>query len=172
MSPALTSYPTLSLPLPVAVDHLRYRYQYPDCQSTLNSVYSGLTEWSGPFRDGLPTPPSDMTGVTYNTVLSSSTYGGRSYGVPVQQYAKPRIHAPVNTVPMTTATTGHHNYVPPMGKGAPAPTSETRSQKKNTAESIASYLQIPSSINNSKGSLAEFAAQVRISPAVEGRAPN
>ncbi|KKA17138.1 Mucin, partial [Rasamsonia emersonii CBS 393.64] len=165
MSPALASYPSLSLPPPVAADPRRYQSQYPECSSSksaFRSVSSGSTEWSVPFRVGLPTPPSEMTGVTYNTTLSSSMYGGKQYGVPVQQYAKAPTQAPVNSVSTNTSTTAHQNYVPPPEKEAPAAASETKSQKKNTNDSIAPYLQIPSSINNSKGSLAEFAAQVRI----------
>lgn len=103
-----------------------------------------------------------MTGVTYNTTLSSSTYRGKQYGVPVQQYVKAPAQAPANSVSTTTSTTAYQSYVPPPDKEAPATASETKSQKKNTNDSIAPYLQIPSSINTSKGSLAEFAAQVRI----------
>jgi hypothetical protein len=55
---------------------------------------------------------------------------------------------------------------PPSSKETSA--LESSEQKKNTNGSIASYLQIPSSINNSKGSLAEFAAQVWKNSVVDG----
>jgi hypothetical protein len=46
-----------------------------------------------------------------------------------------------------------------------ASATEPTAQKKSTA--TGSQLRIPSSINNSKGSLAEFAAQVRIPGSTE-----
>src|SRR4051812_39839725 len=81
MSPALTSYPSFSLPFPPTSDfNHRYSYQpYSPLSSlsklTLNPISSGLPNWSAPLRDGLPTPPADMNGVAFNSQLApSSTY--------------------------------------------------------------------------------------------------
>ncbi|KAI9923467.1 hypothetical protein ASPWEDRAFT_172113 [Aspergillus wentii DTO 134E9] len=111
--------------------------------------------WTAPFRDGLPTPPSDMTGVAYNAIPYSN-YGGKLDGMSLHPYSK----APSNSRP----TFDHSSAIIPSSKSqshAPvkeAPASEP-SQKKPSS-SVGSRLQIPTSINNSKGNLAEFAAQM------------
>lgn len=150
MSPTVTSFPSRALPYPVAVDPLRY--QHPELSAGTQTLAS--TDWTAALRDGLPTPPTDMSGVAYNT----STYGGKYHG-PAHQYAKSTTRVPLaNTVSNAAA---HHYYNPPLHKEATVATAVTKSQKKSGNESIATYLQIPSTINDSRGSLAEFAAQVR-----------
>ena len=106
--------------------------------------------WTVPFRNGLPTPPSDMTGVTYNA-MPSVPYG-KPNGMPSHLYS----HRPFDSISssMMAAMKPQSHSAP--AKEAPVPTA----QKKSSTSG--SQLRIPSSINNSKGNLAEFAAQVSI----------
>jgi hypothetical protein len=112
--------------------------------------------WTAPFRDGLPTPPSDMAGVTYNAV-PPMPYGDKAHGLPSHLYG-PRSH--FDSIPSTSVA----SYgVKPQIYTAPVkevPATEPV-QKKSNGPSGRSQLRIPSTINDSKGNLAEFAAQVR-----------
>ncbi|KAI9810306.1 MAG: hypothetical protein M1827_006356 [Pycnora praestabilis] len=54
----------------------------------------------------------------------------------------------------------HQPHSPCNRLGSLASMGHAQRRKSSNSNSIASYLQIPSSINNSKGSLAEFAAQI------------
>ena len=114
-------------------------------------VFTG--SWTAPFRDGLPTPPSDMTGLTYNAIPSSA-HGGKVAGMPPHYYNSMR--------PFDSMSSSMMNAMKPAN---PAPAKDVAAtepvQKKSTGTTSGSQLRIPSSINNSKGSLAEFAAQVR-----------
>lgn len=115
----------------------------------LESQTSGSSR-TVPIRNGLPTPPHDMTGVTYNA-MPPIAYGGKPNGVPSHIYghSRPQFDSISSMMAMKPQT---------YTKEASA--TESTAQKKSTA--TGSQLRIPSSINNSKGSLAEFAAQVRI----------
>lgn len=127
------------------------------------------------LKNGLPTPPSDMTGVSFNTAVSSN-YGVKPHNnVYNNAYPSTTSHLFSNTkanaftqatVPVTRQNT-NHNTTLSVPKPA-APQREMADQKKTnkSSGSTASYLQIPSSINDSKGNLAEFAAQVRLSISV------
>ncbi|RAK97136.1 putative mucin [Aspergillus ibericus CBS 121593] len=111
--------------------------------------------WTAPFRDGLPTPPGDMNGVTACSTLPASSYGGKLDGLPLPPYAKVSDYARlVSDGPSAMGPSSQY----------PAPVKDTiterESQKKSSSNAVTSYLQIPSSISNSKGSLAEFAAQM------------
>lgn len=163
MPPALASQPHLSLPNPITPNILNYQCQEGSTWSKQPSKKTPLeiTHCTVPFRDGLPTPPGDMTGVAYNTTASSN-YADKSYGGPIHSYSKVSTmpHAHVNSLPASPTPLGKNRSFAPATKGASA--TEKVDQKKSTGNSIAPYLQIPSSINDSKGSLAEFAAQVRI----------
>ncbi|KAJ5091630.1 hypothetical protein NUU61_006500 [Penicillium alfredii] len=106
--------------------------------------------WTAPFRDGLPTPPSDMTGVTYNAIPPVA-YGGKPNGMPhVYPHTRPQFDSFSSSMMPVRK---------PQAHSAPkdVPASEPSSSKKS---STASQLRIPSSINNTHGSLAEFAAQM------------
>ncbi|KAE8391791.1 cyclin-domain-containing protein [Aspergillus alliaceus] len=113
--------------------------------------------WTAPFRDGLPTPPNDMAGVAYNSIAPSG-YGGKFGGITLPPYAKGPNY--------TRMTSDHYaSTTVPQSKPRNQPSlqdapSEPDCQKKGSSKSVASYLQIPSSINNSKGNLADFAAQM------------
>ncbi|KAB8201264.1 hypothetical protein BDV34DRAFT_172422 [Aspergillus parasiticus] len=115
--------------------------------------------WTAPFRDGLPTPPNDMAGVAYNSIPPSG-YGGKFGGVTLPPYAKAPNYTRMASDHHSTASVPQ-SKPPSQPSLQDAPSSEPASQKKGGSKSVASYLQIPSSINNSKGNLADFAAQVR-----------
>lgn len=119
--------------------------------------------WTAPFRDGLPTPPSDMTGLTYNAVPPFN-YGSKAHGLvglPSHSYGNSRPHYDSISSSMMPAMKPHTQPAPVKE----APPSEPI-QKKSSNTTGGSQLRIPSSINNTKGNLAEFAAQVRYSPLV------
>ncbi|GKZ28668.1 hypothetical protein AbraIFM66950_011104 [Aspergillus brasiliensis] len=114
--------------------------------------------WTAPFRDGLPTPPNDMNGVTTCSALSSSSYGGKLDGFQLPPYSKVSDYTRMpSDVPNGVVSSSQPQYQAPAKDTM---TSERDSQKKSGTNGVASYLQIPSSISNRKGSLAEFAAQM------------
>lgn len=114
--------------------------------------------WTAPFRDGLPTPPNDMNGVTTCSALSSSSYGGKLDGFQLPPYSKVSDYTRMpSDVPNGVVSSSQPQYQAPAKDTV---TSERESQKKSGSNGVASYLQVPSSISNRKGSLAEFAAQV------------
>lgn len=109
--------------------------------------------WTAPLRDGLPTPPGDMNGVAYNSIPSTN------YGITLPPYAKPPAYPRMNSSnSVVSSASANHSQSQPSIHDAPA--SEPNNQKKGSS-SVASYLKVPPSISNSKGSLTEFAAQVR-----------
>lgn len=135
----------------------------PWANKLLDTTSSGSMSWPVPLRDGLPTPPGDMTGVAYNTTTTSD-HVGKSCGLPVSKYTGLSSMSQTNFDSRSSVQVPASNKVrsqAPSSKEGSASES-TSEQKKSSNGSIASYLQIPSSINDSKGSLAEFAAQVRI----------
>jgi hypothetical protein len=124
--------------------------------------------WADSLRTGLPTPPSDMTGVSFNTAVSSNYGGVKSQNGYHHSYPSNSLflnNTKVNALAQAMMPSTQHSYNPnhnantTLSVPKPVPQREMSDQKSNG--SIASYLQIPSSINDSKGSLAEFAAQVR-----------
>ncbi|KAJ6160607.1 hypothetical protein N7470_004003 [Penicillium chermesinum] len=109
--------------------------------------------WTAPFRDGLPTPPGDMTGVTYNA-MPHFPHGGNVHGMSSHLYAPPRNHYDSSSSSMAPAMKPQV-HVPANDAPATDPV-----PKKTTGSSSGSQLQIPTTINASQGSLAEFAAQM------------
>lgn len=111
------------------------------------------TSWTAPFRDGLPTPPGDMTGLTYNA-MPHVPYGGNALALSSHLYAPQRNQYDSISSSMSAAIKPtHHAPANDMPATDPVP-------KKSTSSSSGSQLRIPTSINASKGNLAEFAAQV------------
>lgn len=111
---------------------------------------------TAPFRDGLPTPPNDMNGVAYSNIHH---YGGKPdpYTGPVygEGPAYPRMSA--DLLNRMTRQTQPSQPAQQSSKQAPRERDE-RPKEKETSKP--SYLQIPPSINNGKGSLPDFAAQM------------
>jgi len=151
MSPTLSSRPYLTLSNTVVSNTLRRQHQesLPLSKLAFPLISLGSPNGSVPSRNGLPTPPSDMTGIAYNT--TPSNYGGNYYGIPVSQPGRVS-----NTVYLNTANKKTSVSTTQDDQAAP----ERQLPKKSSGTSIAPYLQIPSSINDSKGSLAEFAAKM------------
>lgn len=111
--------------------------------------------WTAPFRDGLPTPPSDMTGLAYNAI-PPMPYGGKTHGMPSHIYGSRSHFDSVPSSSVAAYATKPQTHPAPVKE---VPVTEPV-HKKSTGTSSGSQLRIPLSINNSKGNLAEFAAQV------------
>ncbi|KAI4268958.1 MAG: hypothetical protein L6R38_007659 [Xanthoria sp. 2 TBL-2021] len=123
------------------------------------------------IRHGLRTPPRDMSGVSVNPLLGPN-FGGYQYkSVPAVAPNATTQQNSVGTIVNTRYTTknqpshnGYHHrdnsrdHLSTDAATLQEPTSKAHTGADGT--SIVSYLQIPSSINESKGSLAEFAAQI------------
>ncbi|KAL2828454.1 cyclin-domain-containing protein [Aspergillus cavernicola] len=121
-----------------------------------NTLEAPDLSWTAPFRDGLPTPPSDMNSVAYSNVPS---YGGKSDGYAAPVYSKVPAYTRMN------ADFLNRMVKPPQLQSQPpikeVPTREAHKQTtKDKTISTPSYLQIPPSINNGKGNLPDFAAQM------------
>ncbi|KAL8839898.1 MAG: hypothetical protein Q9170_001578 [Blastenia crenularia] len=123
------------------------------------------------IRHGLRTPPGDMSGVSVNPLLASN-FGDFQYkSVPTSARDDSSRQGSVGSI-----ANGRYHHKPPPGQNThynrnhaqqhtsadPALLKEATTKLQNGVgeSSIVSYLQIPSSINESKGSLAEFAAQI------------
>ena len=124
-------------------------------------------------RHGLKTPPDDMTGRNANPLLAP--FDGLQYkSVPVVgpnnisyqthhgPHATPKYTS--NSQPFYDSYHSAQRSQSPTSKVESIGAREPRERRRSSSDvnSIVSYLQIPPSINNSKGSLAEFAAQVRV----------
>ncbi|KAL8946592.1 MAG: hypothetical protein Q9222_007033 [Ikaeria aurantiellina] len=120
---------------------------------------------------GLRTPPGDMNGASVNPLLAPN-YGGYQYkSVPAVTANggpyRPTVGSTANTryVNKPNLSHNHHHqkiYSQEHVSVDPEVTREIAARGHSAVDgaSIVSYLQIPSSINESKGSLAEFAAQI------------
>ena len=125
---------------------------------------------------GLRTPPRDMNSMNGNPLLSSNNEGTHYKRIPVAASNAPAYQASLVTIdnpkqisnrqPFYTSyysATRVQSPVPPKKDHAAQSEQTARRRASNDNNSIASHLQIPASINDSKGSLPEFAAQVRLS---------
>lgn len=136
---------------------------YPDDDSACVKQRLGTAaEVSGnygtvPFRDGLPTPPNDMTGVAYNAIPPTN-YGGKLNRASLNPYSS---NARPGLDPLPSAMVPSVKTQSNPSSTANSLVSGPVNQKSESSSSVAPCPQIPSSINNSKGNLAEFAAQVR-----------
>lgn len=160
--PVLDSRSRISAPgLITPANHI---YSQDDSNSVKQSIEcvpgDSRNYWTAPFRDGLPTPPNDMTGVAYNAIPSSS-YGGQLNRVSLDPYSTVSTNSRMTRDPLPSTMVP---YVKPQSnvgsKNHGLPDGPVVDEKRSGSRSVAPYLQIPSSINNSKGNLAEFAAQV------------
>jgi hypothetical protein len=99
-----------------------------------------------------------MTGVAYNAIPSAA-YAGKAHAMPSHLYSHSRQHYDSISSSMVASMKSNQSAT----QSAPVKevsATEPASHKKSTGTTSGSALRIPSSINNSKGSLAEFAAQV------------
>lgn len=124
---------------------------------------------SATMNHGLRTPPRESANMNVNPLLARNMGSTQYNSVPAL-----RPTSPYSTSLDTVATAQYYSKAPPSGDSRPStlrpesPLSQREhpvrgQQKARTSEntSIAPYLQIPATINDSRGSLAEFAAQVR-----------
>ena len=166
--------PSMSLPLIGTYDNLRQEippYKQPSREIRdwvrpgregpgriarwLETTGSGI-ESSNPQAQCSRTPPQqqdrpqDRTDAAPSYSMLAPTYGG---------LYRSSIDASKG---VTREATGNPSLPPsPTKTQARDEGNEVETENSDGASQIAGYLQIPSSINSSKGSLAEFAAQVR-----------
>ena len=125
-------------------------------------------------KSGLRTPPNDMNGMNGNPLAASNADRSLYKRVPVVASNAPTYQASLATVdnpkqvsnrqPFYTSyysATRPQSPVPPKKDHVAQSEQTARRRASSDSNSIASHLQIPSSINESKGSLPEFAAQAR-----------
>ena len=170
MSPALAQHPSPSFPQPskselesLQEDPRKHAEHIKSWQFLVREDRLGSC-----FASGLPTPPDTrtMTGISVNQhhsndVVSQSYYPSTfSYpGYPPASSAEVRNR-------QHNADSYNHNKSSSVGQSQYWSSNRDRADRqapKDTSISdstIASYLQIPSSINDTKGSLAEFVAEV------------
>ena len=123
-------------------------------------------------QHGLTTPPEEMTSDNANPLLAP--FDGLHYkSVPVvgsnTASYQTREGTFANTRQNTKTQPFYHSYQSAQRPRSPVSKGESigpreqpvRRRASSDGNSIVSHLQIPSSINSSKGSLAEFTAQVR-----------
>lgn len=121
------------------------------------------------IRHGLRTPPGDMSGVSVNPLLAPSFGGSQYKSVPCHggdRHGSVGFSVDSRSINKTQQSqVSYHNRSRSHDKCSIETNglkdSNSRSRNGIDESSIVSYLQIPSSINGSKGSLAEFAAQVK-----------
>ena len=145
-------------------------------ESTIASARAGKDHWGSWYQNGAATEfrqapsPRKMAETNVNPLLAPPGEVLQYKSVP----ATKQTARPAQTSLGTIATAQYTSKAPPIQdtQRAPSrprspsfrrdPAAKTEQARGGAPEnnSIASYLQIPSSINNSKGSLADFAAQV------------
>ena len=153
------------------IDHLARGGQ---CLHTPPLLGSGLHKREH-FTHGLETPPQDRRDMnnTLNPLLNPNVGGQQYQRVPVVSSNAPPYPNTQAAIDNTKASSGRQPFYNSY-YSAKRPQSPVQPQKDHVAQSeqtarrrassdgnsIASHLQIPASINDSKGSLPEFAAQV------------
>lgn len=176
--------PPLSMPSALVSDQYTLHYHLPplpqkrdvppldaDSYKRLQVDQNSVTHWvqtSATVDHGLRTPPREMTGINGNPLLAPNMGG-----LPYKSVPAARSTTSYSTSLDTVANNKYHSKAPPSHDSyrsntrpqSPIFQSESAARGQRTrnpvdSTSIAPYLQIPATINNSKGSLAEFAAQV------------
>ena len=122
---------------------------------------------------GLCTPPKDMNGMNGNPLLAANAEGTHYKRVPAVASNAPPYQASLATLDNSKHASNrqpfYNSYYSATRPQSPVPSKKdhaaqseqtARRRASNDSNSIASHLQIPGSINDSKGSLPEFAAQV------------
>lgn len=143
-------------------------YSYPKSVKMDQEALNIWLQNSTAMNHGLRTPPRELANMNVNPLLARNMGTTQYNSVPAL-----RPTSPYSTSLDTVATAQYYCKAPPSNDSRPStlrpesPLSQrehpVRGQPKGrTSEntSIAPYLQIPPSINDSQGSLAEFAAQV------------
>ena len=164
-------------PLHALVEENRQRRRLQEEELTLGGTPNQkvVAQWLAGTSDVSPrdkhAPPLSVNGVAVNSMLaptSGGSYNGHAgpTSTSMAYSGNTSFHANQNLLPLPSAampiqgsrTQPASPYQPNVNGAAQGNTSRRRSSGGDNQ--IISYLQIPSSINGSKGSLAEFAAQV------------
>lgn len=119
-------------------------------------LHRGSYSGRGSFGFGLPTPPATTDMTTISSSNGGAPYSQQYSYVPEQRHhatasheGQPKLYAPRDKL-----TAGPYERKVQSGVGMPTTNGVT------AEDQIASHLQIPESVNSSKGSLAEFAAEI------------
>ena len=123
-------------------------------------------------QHGLTTPPEEMTSDNANPLLapldglhykSVPAVGSNSASYQTREGTYANTRQTTKPQPFYATYQSAHRPQSPVSKGESVGSREqpVRRRASSDGNSIVSHLQIPSSINGSKGSLAEFTAQVR-----------
>ena len=115
--------------------------------------------WSALFRDGLPTPPNEMGGVAYPMPQPGYGNGHQFNRAPLPLYPAPQ-NPRTNLEPLPSGVVPTLKSQNHPGSARIPPMAGLANTKRTGNGAVPPYLQIPPSINSSKGNLAEFAAQV------------
>lgn len=143
------------------------------------SGHTSNTLWSRSgataFQHGLHTPPHDRNGINGNSMFGPDAEALPFKGVPVVSSNAPPYSTSMHTLDNRSGGHSRQNsksqpfYSSYYSARQPSPRPQqteiqpdesSRRQSSNDVNSIATHLQIPSSINGSKGSLPDLAAQV------------
>ena len=161
--------PCLNISTSSASGHLRTPVEGAECFGPLDSAYLDYPPLTS-TRDGVYTPPPEMASSQFESLPHSTHI---PYKPNSHTFTSPQIYFP--GIPFSTTS---YN-LPIQADSAtqrpqspiPSPVWTTRAEEGTMASDgrsegskstlIAASMQIPVSINNSHGSLAEFAAQVR-----------
>ncbi|MCJ1481740.1 hypothetical protein MMC06_001899 [Schaereria dolodes] len=133
--------------------------------SNQNFISRWLEGSRGANSQGPLTPPTEMTAANANPMLAP-TYGGLYNSVPAVKLNTSQLQTNIgNYAGKSMGQPGHVSATqaqsPSQTKDAAWPAEITaRRRSSSNGNQIVSYLQIPATINDSKGSLAEFAAQI------------
>lgn len=132
----------------------------------------GRESGAAPLAHGLRTPPKEMTAASFNPVFApGSQYSGVPPSMPSATSYRSTAGTFSNAHPFSNAVHSSNDQL--SFKSASRPQSPrahrdnttnqeqaSRRRSSSNGNAIVHYLQIPSTINDSKGSLAEFASQV------------
>lgn len=157
--------------------HVLEKEQYErtlEAQRARNPSQNLVTRWlagtTAPSPSGLHTPPREMNGGHVNAMLAP-THGGlynNNASLARSSDHAYQVNAGVFTERSLATRNGQYVHAHSSRPSSPSQLRDiaglygnsTRRRGSDNDNQIVSYLQIPSSINDSKGSLAEFAAQV------------
>lgn len=145
---------------------------HPPCSHYFPESVRGCESPSNKY--GHHTPPREMNGMNGNPLLASNAEGMQYKRVPAVASNAPSYQTSIavtldNSKQASNRQPFYNSYysatrppspLPPKKDHAAQTEQTARRRASNDSNSIASHLQIPASINDSKGSLPEFAAQV------------
>ena len=166
-------FPPLSTLLDFGRGLEHYRWSPKDLKGTKSERDRGQPV-EGPSTLSASYCPYDMNGVNGSSIPQSNLGSCQHHGGPIVGSNAPEFPTAQNkgshSRPNSKAEPFYNSYYSarqrsPIVKKEPETSTQQTGQRRTSGDTnaIASYLQIPSSINNSKGSLPEFAAQVRSS---------